>query len=388
VATDKEKKKVYIKSAGDIFNALVDEDQRVRRNILRAIRDNPEKILSYGSEGGKDIVDVLLELADKSKFMSEKLSYAYAAFAFDDKRILRLAKEIFIESDNSNLTLLAAEKLTNFDKSERKEFFSKILMSTEDNTRRRCAANLLSDIEELDAEVRLRVFLVGDHEVTPPDFDEENISIWISELQGDYSGKAEKAVSDNYEKALPLLLKKLDDMDEELVCRIIFLSGEKVCGEALPYIAANLSPEKSDDIIVSSIKALLYFDPDAYEDELRKLLSRNSSSIIAGVVSTGILDNELSAYISPEEDEKVRMAALQRIYFGNMMEYLGVLGAFLGDKNWKVRAKVSDILAKFAPESIDILKRAMCSECELTKISAAQAMNSIELNSRSDIRIR
>jgi len=372
---EKQHRKIYIRSAEDLFAALREPDPASRAAVLQAIQKDPRAALAYGKANGRDLVDELLSLCSASVGSADRTLYAAVLFSFDDERVKTFAKKEFLRTENTRALLLSAEILARLPQEERAALLPPALLRGKNPVRSRAAANLLADCRHLAADVKLRTAILSDHSIEPPEFTPETAQVWIAELQGEHCRKTRNVFLRLGNQALEALLGMWPYLAVNLQKWLLYqLMENQTTGAA----------EKIEEILRDQREALL-----AAALECRKKLQTADDSMLQPL--TGHPDPDVRAAaiegikhhvdwsnrIYAENKLKVRLAIMNHMSrFGGKKD-ADILAELLSDDSWRIRARASKCLASMAPLSLEALKNAFFSDTENVRVAAAQALQAL-----------
>jgi len=100
-----------LRTARALFEALAAAAAPTRLSALQAVRLSPATALSFGLYDGRDVIDVLLQQAQRWRGTMEWLSWIGALAAFRDVRVVRLFVSLLSTEDHADLLFALAEYL-------------------------------------------------------------------------------------------------------------------------------------------------------------------------------------------------------------------------------------------------------------------------------------
>jgi hypothetical protein len=132
-----------LRSARALFEALAAGAAPVRLSALQAVRFSPVTALSFGLYDGRDVIDVLLQQAQRWRGTMEWLSWIGALAAFRDVRVVRLFVSLLSREDHGDLLFALAEYLRKEPAEALRPLLAPALMQNECASRARAVAHVL-----------------------------------------------------------------------------------------------------------------------------------------------------------------------------------------------------------------------------------------------------
>src|SRR4051812_13579955 len=101
----------HVRCARELFEALESPDGAVRLAALHAVQDDPATALGFGPYFERDLVDVLLSQAERSRGELDWLSWIGTLAAFRDARVVRLFASLITTASHTELLFALANYL-------------------------------------------------------------------------------------------------------------------------------------------------------------------------------------------------------------------------------------------------------------------------------------
>lgn len=183
-------KKVSIRSAADLLEALESTDFALQSAVMQMISKDPVKALSYGQHDGRDVVDVLITMGSAKEARLALLPCTTLA-AFDDPRVI----EFFLgrlEHGQGRVVALSTGYLMGCEIPRERVYPT--LLAEESRLHVRAAARLLGFPTPNDPpEVALRLALLIPDCSLPP-LDESWRSRWLGQLESLLAAEARAGI--------------------------------------------------------------------------------------------------------------------------------------------------------------------------------------------------
>ncbi len=371
---------ISIATAADLLASLRHRDPRVRAAILQASAQQPEKVQDLAAREGVDLFGELFALRKEATESQLRPYYVQALLSMNDMRADDLATEEFLTTDNSNVILLTARKLSGLPADERIDLFGPVIMTAANQTRTRAAANLLADCQNLPVQLGIRVAASSDHQVDIAPLSQSTLKEWVAELQGPYPRRTRQ-----------ILLAKDDGSFETLVeswHQLPLQIKQWALSEVVQqYMDANkawlirkvLCEENDSQLLVEAIKASVDDLPDKDRMTLlTKYLNHSHPDVRAAAVSYGQLVFDAKGMYEEEPDLRVKVALLSYLSQEMMAENIEFIALQLGDSHWKIRSAASFALASMAPDSMPVIVELLNSDVMTIKAGAIQAMKRLK----------
>lgn len=368
---------IGIGSTQEMIRCLRHSDPVHRASLLRAIRAEPAKALSFTSAEGQDVVDELLFLCEETKGSAERWDYVFTAFSLIDERTVPLAKREFLRTHDHRYIVSAAKRLSYISWEEKVNFLTPILMEPAGGNRCRLAANLLAGADRLAARVAIRIGVLSDLAFTLPTLNYENLDAWVAELQGPYPQKVRTLLLQTDGNALAKLLSYWGRLPDKL--RIWALVQGVKQGDKLAafLVRETIKFERSDELLHTALIGLKNLLPEDHDDELiAPLYQHGNSAIRAAAIRAGVGATKINcaSLLCDEVSDDVRLAIVSRMKSGGGEEEIELLISLCQDPNWRIRAGAADALVALAPASLPALHCMLSSAHQEARVAAAQAL--------------
>ncbi len=367
-------KKVGIATSQDLLAALNHEEMSVRAATIKAVAADPQKARSVCAADGVDLFAELKSLCDATPEAGLRAGYVLALLQLNDERCMDFAKEAFLASDDAKMTLLTAEWIARLPELERIEFLTPVLMAADCPTRSRAAANLLAGCRNLLPDIALRIALLSDHQVAVPPLDEETLDAWLVELQGPYPLTARKLLKKTNRNGPAALLQFWERLPEPIqvwVLREMVHKGAEDQGRRIRDIVFS----SDGQVLLCALRCLQKCDAaEGDEDLLQPLYRHENPAVRAAALQGGITRLNWKTVLEREESEEVRLAVIDRIEKSVDTDAIPHLARLVEDQGWRIRARATNALAAFAPQSLPVLHDLLGHENENVRASAIQAL--------------
>jgi HEAT repeat protein len=114
------------------------------------------------------------------------------------------------------------------------------------------------------------------------------------------------------------------------------------------------------------------------EDLLQPLYRHENPAVRAAALQGGITRLNWKTVLEREENEEVRLAVIDRIKKSADTDAIPHLARLVEDQSWRIRARATNALAAFAPQSLPVLRDLLGHESENVRASAIQALRVLE----------
>ena len=341
---------VRIRNAADLFEVLTTGDPLAQMAVLQSIIGNPEKPLSLGPHEGRDFLDLLLGLIPRSSG-SLRQALTVCLMCYEDERTTRFLVEEFARCTDPALVLRLASRII----LERDIQFFRPFLWGEKAAQGLAAARLCSQLENLEPAERLRVAVLIDTEFDPPELNEDNLDVWMSELTGRHRIRVRQLAESRPAAALNFWARwpELEFREQEWLLHLTVRHS--------PTLLNTRLPELLEDPLVPTfvVKAALEHGLSLPAS----LLNHEDPEVRAAAVFQGRGDDRLEQFLKPESSVAEALAALQRCHPGKLVECLG-------DDRWQVRGAASRLLCRLSNPPLEEIRLAAESEDLGTKVAA------------------
>lgn len=376
VVSSKEGIQVRIDSASGLLSGLRHPDRVRRASLLRAIRHEPIKALSFGPIDGRDVVDELLSLCEETKGTADRWDYFFTALSLVDERTAEFAKREFLVTHDPRCLVSAARRISQLPEAEKVGFLSPVILESREVNRCRLCANLLAGSSRLATRVALRVAAISDRPSALPPLDAETVDAWITELQGPYPQKVRKLLLQTSEGALDALLSFWAKLPEQVRIWALCLGVEEKVDGCASLIWETVKQERGGALLRTALMCVQKCAPEHQNEALLLPLYRHEDPAIrAAAIAAGWADIDCSSLLRDETSQDVRLAIVTRLgRCGGSEADTNLLVSLLNDHSWRVRALAVDLLVNMAPASLPALRGTLSSASEEAKVAAVQAL--------------
>ena len=368
--------KLRIRSAKDIFEALVSDDFGVRVSIAQAIAANTDKAASYGPYNGMELIDYLLQLLGQNTDSSYRPVLLAALGAFSDPRIPDVFMSEMERSGDPESVMAAASRLA-AEKGDRvRQFMARMTRRSATTTQARMAANIMAHYEDLLPEERVRIAVIADVSFDAPSLDDETERAWLRELAGDSAEQARLLFEGFGSDAFLRLRGKWLSLDDNSRAWLLRwgardhqLYSIELLVEALKYGSKALVLEALIAVSgMGSAAALFRLGLIRFLDDDDRAI--RIAAIKAGVPLTGIRER-----IFAEQDVELRLALIARL--SGEEGALQTLLDLLADNRWEIRAAATRALKLLGKPAVDAVKPFLTHSDVNVRASAAQVLGAI-----------
>lgn len=366
---------IRIGSACDMLCGLRHPDRSRRASLLRAIRNEPDKALSFGPVDGRDLIDELLSLCEESRGTADRWDYVFTTLSLDDQRTAQLAKSEFLATHDHRFLVISAKRLSQLPEAEKVGFLSPVILESREVNRCRLCANVLAGSSLLEPRVSIRVAAFSDRPFTLPALDSGTLEAWVAELQGPCPQRARELIFKARGDALRVLLSFWNRLPEQIRIWTLCQGVENGAGACASLVRDTIRQEKQGELLRTALTCLRKLPPEDHDEALlAPLYGHRDPAIRAAAVGAGSVATDCSPLLCDEPCEDVRLAIVARLDCGGGARSIDLLVSLLEDRSWRVRARAVDVLVKLAPASLQSLRRTLSSSHEEAKVAAVQAL--------------
>ncbi len=243
---------VRVRSARELFQKLRAQDDPVRFSVLDAVRLSPEAALSFGLFEGCDVIDVLLQNADRMRGHMEWFRWIGALAAFPDRRVVRLFVSLLISETQGELLFAVADYLRSQPLEPFRAELDSALMQNESAVRARAAAGVIASSSYLSIAERLRIGLLQETGAALPEF-LTAAAEWLAELKGPFRPEACFHLERQGRTAMEALAAHWDQLSESNREWLIEWSSEHCPTLSVQLIRQTLRQLASDRLLLAAL---------------------------------------------------------------------------------------------------------------------------------------
>ncbi|PLX68748.1 MAG: hypothetical protein C0603_06245 [Denitrovibrio sp.] len=370
-----QKKQVNISTVDGMIHVLQTADIATRVAVLRAIVEKSEKVKEMATKSGVDLFEKLVNLCETTKDHSIRKGFVYVLLYLDNGTYAEFAKNEFLTTNDSDITILAAQNLAKISSDERLRLLTPVVMELGSYTKSRAAANLIAHCDISDNQLAIRVASLSDHKHKLPTLDESSLSDWIEELQGPCQYDTQKLLLMNDNELLFKLLLYWDKLPESIK---VWAFKEIITCELEdyePFIREVIAKDESKKLLLIAFDVLQRIP---LKDETDELISsfyiHDDDEICAAAIKAGHIERKWSSLYEEGMSEMVCIAIVSQISRFKQKEECAFLASLLCSKSWRIRATVTNALVNLAPDSLKILQELLKDSNMDIRVSAVKAM--------------
>ncbi|PLX70406.1 MAG: hypothetical protein C0602_06230 [Denitrovibrio sp.] len=365
------KKEVSISTIEGMLNVLKNGDVPTRFAVLKAITQNPEKVMDMANKGGDDLFEILFDLCETTEDYSTRKGFVYTLLYLDEGKYIDFAKKEFLATRDSDVAILAAQKIAKLPADERIELLGSVVMDAENQTKSRAAANLLAHCEIADKRLAIRVASLTDHKISIPPVNKDTLTDWLDELEGPYPYNTQNLILSNKEESLSKLLSFWDKLPDTVKLWTFNETFNK------PEVLLNsiITQSKNKKLLLAVFNTLQQAPLSGSNDDLiAPFYQHEDDEIRAAAIKAGHVERDWSSMLENESSDIVRMAIVTQISRFKQKDKCSILACLLEDKNWRIRATVTKALVILAPDSLPILRDLLTHHDPNVRASSTQAL--------------
>ena len=342
------RQQLRIHSAEGLFAAIEDSDLGRRVSVLQQISAQPEAALRYGEHGGRDLIDVLLQLAENPGSLTQRKLLLGAVVHYDDPRVVQAFAAVMRDAEDSDLLALAARRLALSGGQAARRALRRGLMRDDCAVAACCAAEAVSGWRDLSQRERCRVALASDERLLEaPAPAQDSLDCWLHELRGPFAGQARELVARRGVAALELLAGRWEELEPGARRWLVVSCADQGAGAAHLWPLCLTALQADDPGLLepaltwaaklgeapAELEARIAALRDAPRPEVRYLALKASDH---GV--------DWSALARDAVDGRVRALAVLRLTRSGDADSDALRG-MLEDPDWRVRAAATRALA-------------------------------------------
>ena len=351
-----------LRTARALFEALAAARPPVRLSALQAVRLSPATALSFGLYDGRDVIDVLLQQAQRWRGTMEWLSWIGALAAFRDVRIVRLFVSLLSREDHGDLLFAMAEYLRKEPVEALRPLLAPALMQNECASRARAVASVLAGSSGDCAAERLRIQLLeGSGEDRLPLFSEEPAA-WVAELEGLFQWEARGVLRAQGPATLAALAAHWEEFSTNTGAWLLewAANDDPALGAHLMRKALSAGPRKLAAAALIAASKLPETPGDLSGFAVPFLSDGNELVRRAAVLCCCDLD--FGAFFETESSILVKQACLAKLAKTRGVTSIPELLRHLRSTDWRIRAAAADALLFLGPAAV-------CAAIELVPVA-------------------
>ena len=354
-----------IGTARDLIEALEADDLSLLLAVHRTISRDPVRALAFGRWEGRDVVDVLVALADGGKDGMAGLACGTLA-AFEEERVLAFFLRQLGQGQGIHLETAVAWLQSHRQLFERSAVYGALLQNAS-LARVRGVARLLTPEPADPPEVTLRLALltVG---APLPALDDTTRPLWRAELGGVLVAEARAALRSFGRPAFEWLCALREELSDPTLSWLLgwgVRSWPEACIGAVGELLADPRRVSLGLQCVESAPALA----SALPEELRRLATDPQHGLRA--IRAGAPVDMAHVATDASCSGELRAVCLQRWTDAP----LPILLECLRDADWRVRAAAGDVLtARGGNDTIEAMQPLLTGEADAVRAAAVQVL--------------
>lgn len=368
--------KLRIRSAKDIFEALVSGDFGVRVSIAQAIAANSAKAASYGPYNGMELIDYLLQLLGQNTDSSYRPALLAALGAFSDPRIPDVFMSEMERSGDPESVMAAAARLAGEKGDRVRQFMARMTRRNAMTTQARMAANIMAGYGELRPEERVRIAVIADVPFDRPSLDDETERAWLGELAGDSAERARPLLEGLGLYAFLRLRGKWQSLDENSKAWLLRWGARDHQLYSIELLAEVLN-SGSKALVLEALIAVADMGQAAalFRPGLVRYLDHDDHAIRIAAIQAGAPLIKIKDRIFAEQDVDLRLALIARL--SEEEGALHTLLDLLADNRWEIRAAATRALIRLGDPAAEAVRPFLRHGNENMRVSAAQVLGAI-----------
>ena len=350
-----------MRSAEELCTALTAPDLATLLSALRAIVARPQWALALGACRGRDVIDVLLRLADAARGRSDGRLYVATLSEFEDPRVLAFFKHVFAAAADAETTFLAARGLARQRRESLRAFLGPYLLGN-DAARARAAADLLAGCPSLSMPERVRVAMLGETRQEAPALDAETLPLWLAELDGPFAPDARTRLERQGAPAFACLAGLWDRLPLE--ARVWLLRwGVEQWPSRMHALLVNALESESDDVVLAALRLIAELEDTApCARAVSRFAEHPDVAFRLAAVRAGATGFDWREVFTREPDPAVRLACIARLGAEEGSAAIPDLVVWLQSEDWPTRAAARDALVRLGAavtEEVEPLTRSV-----------------------------
>ena len=350
--TDTVPPQLCLRTARALFEALAAGAAPVRLSALQAVRLSPATALSFGLYEGRDVIDVLLQQAQRWRGTMEWLSWIGALAAFRDARVVRLFVSLLSTEDHADLLFALAEYLRNEPVEALWPRLAPALMQNECASRARAVAHVVAGWHAGCAGERLRIQLLeSSGEVRLPLFSEEPAA-WLAELEGLFQSEARAVLRAQGPATLPALTAHWEEFSSNNRAWLLewAANDEPALATDLMRKALSAGPGQLAAAALSAANRLPGIPADLSGFAIPFL--SDGDELVRRAAVLCCCDLDFGAFFETESSVLVKQACLAKLAKSRGLAAIPELLEHLHSADWRIRAAAAEALLFLGPAAV------------------------------------
>lgn len=372
---EQKEKKLRVRSARDIFDALGSGDFAVRLSILKAIANNPGKASSYGPYNGRELLDELITLWRDSGDSGFKLAVLTTMSVFRDMRLVRIFKSEMSRAGDTQTMLIAASRLADEPEDDMRDFMAKMLWRDTPTEHARVAANIMAKYKNLEPDERVRIAVYCDITFPTPPLDDTTEAAWLKELEGPRDDRARALVESLGEEAFLRLRDKWDALSEDL--RKWMLGwGAKEHPVYTVELVANILRDGPEGLLIPALQATAEMGEAGalFRDLISGYAAHQDNAVRLAALRADAPVEDVTSMLSEEQDDEIRLELISALVREKGEGAVDELVSLLDDKSWRIRAGATEGLVRIGKPAVEAVKPLVGKVDEKARLAAVQIL--------------
>ncbi|MBV8809683.1 MAG: hypothetical protein JO033_13505 [Acidobacteriaceae bacterium] len=333
-----------LRTARALFEALTAAAAPTRLSALQAVRLSPATALSFGLYERRDVIDVLLERAQRWRGTMEWVSWIGALAAFRDVRVVRLFVSLVSTEDHGGLLFALAEYLRNEPAEALRPCLAPALMQNECASRARAVAHLLAGSCGGCAGERLRIQLLeSSGEVPLPPFSEQPAA-WLAELDGLFQWEARAALRAQGPATLAALAPHWEEFSTNNGAWLLEWAANDDPALAADLMRKALSTGPRQLAAAALTAASKLPETPGYLSGFAVPFLSDRNELVRRAAVLCCCDLDFGAFFETESSVLVKQACLAKLARIRGVAAIPELSGHLRSADWRIRAAAADAL--------------------------------------------
>jgi len=341
-------------SARELFDALGNPNALERRPVLGWVATHSAEAIALGEVDGRDVVDVLIALIDRSQPYGYWQDLAIAIGAFDAPKVTAFFLGVLAGAREAVEAEDAANALERRERSGLREPLVEILLG-DDADRAAAAARLLADEGDLPDRAAVRVAILED-ERDPPPVGAAVTGAWVHELAGPFGAAARDRLREQGAPAAGALAEHWDELSDDDRAWLIGWAAEAAPAEAAALIARALDTGP-DPLALAALRAASAL-PDGSIDPgiLGRWAQHDEAEIRAAAIAAGAAADAELLLGDENADPELIAAAIHRLAEREGTAAIEAIAGSLESDSLEVRAAAREEIVAMGGDAIEPLR--------------------------------